>query len=100
MALDKDHVKFLRTDHRFKEETSCGVCGRVFSRSQGLLSHIVGKIKSQKNDWKKHKDFLESIVMGFTSRKNIYLSPLNPCFYETIVQLPDSSLHSALIAVY
>lgn len=65
LKLDKKHLSFLDKDPRFKLPTSCGVCGRYFVRVKALLAHITDKVKSKKNDWKMHEEFLEAFLMAF-----------------------------------
>ena len=63
--MEKCHIKFLGKDPRFKCSTSCIVCGKSFMKSFSLLCHITDKIKSKKNDWKAHDDFLEGMITSF-----------------------------------
>lgn len=65
LKMEKHHIKFLDKDQRFKFSTSCSVCAKDFSKSYGLLRHITDKVKSKKNDWKLHEEFLESVLSGF-----------------------------------
>lgn len=89
LKMEKHHIKFLDKDQRFKFPTSCGVCAKDFSRSYGLLKHITDKVKSKKNDWKPHEEFLESVLSGLWER-DLGLTDEKECMDWLLIHLVES----------
>ncbi|CAC5388330.1 unnamed protein product [Mytilus coruscus] len=89
LKMEKHHIKFLDKDQRFKFPTSCGVCAKNFSRSYGLLKHITDKVKSKKNDWKPHEEFLESVLSGLWER-DLGLTDEKECMDWLLIHLVES----------
>ncbi|CAG2209233.1 unnamed protein product [Mytilus edulis] len=89
LKMEKHHIKFLDKDQRFKFSTSCSVCAKDFSKSYGLLRHITDKVKSKKNDWKSHEEFLESVLSGFWER-DLGLTDDKECMDWLLIHLVES----------
>ena len=96
LKMEKCHIKFLGKDPRFKYSTSCIVCGKSFMKSFSLLCHITDKIKSKKNDWKAHDDFLEGMITSFWGKKLILTLRLTTPLLKTGIFMPLSIVISSI----